>query len=163
MKLALLDIDGVLANDGHRVDHALNKRWGAYFDPKAVAADGLWKEGKALAESLVEDGWTVAYLTGRRSVLRPVTDAWLDSHLFPVGRLIMRESSWYAEKQSVPLANFKVDVMRNLQVRADIDALVLYDDDPEVVRLVQDEIGSLNAVLCTWNIKPKALIKKATA
>ncbi len=163
MKLALIDIDGVLANDTHRVQNALNKHWDAYFAPQAVAADALWKEGKALVDGLVEDGWTIAYLTGRRYILRNTTERWLDSHEFPFGRLIMRETQWYQEKEKIRLADFKVEVIRGLLTRSDIDALCLFDDDPEVVEPVQDAIGSQNAVLCTWNIKPKALIQKASA
>lgn len=80
MRLALLDIDGVLANDTHRVDHAINRRWVSYFDPKTVAKDGVWEQGHELAQRLVDEGWTVAYLTGRRSILRLTTEAWLDAN-----------------------------------------------------------------------------------
>lgn len=163
MRLALLDIDGLVANDSHRVDHAVNRRWATYFDPKLVAQDTVWPEGQQLAERLVDDGWTVSYLTGRRAVLRATTEAWLDQHGFPIGRLIMREAAWQNDIQSKPLAVFKVETMRRLLDRQDIDALVLYDDDPEVVRHVQDEIGFIYAVGCYWNVKPKALIKKASA
>ena len=163
MKLALLDIDGVLANDTHRVDHAINRRWVSYFDPKTVAADTVWEQGKDLAQRLVEEGWVVAYLTGRRAVLRLTTESWLDGHGFPIGRLIMRETAWQSDTQNKPLAVFKVETMKNLLVRPDIEELVLFDDDPEVIRHVQDEIGFIYAVGCYWNTKPKALIKKATA
>lgn len=163
MRLALLDIDGVLADERHRVDHAVNRRWAQYFDPKLVAQDGIWKQGQELAQRLVDEGWTIAYLTGRRSILRPVTERWLDAGLFPLGRLIMRETAWNADKQNVPLAEFKVNTIRELQARPDISEIVLYDDDPEVVRHVQDEIGFIYAVGCYWNVKPKSLIKKASA
>lgn len=163
MRLALLDIDGVLANDTHRVDHAINRRWISYFDPKAVSQDGVWEQGRALAQLLVEQGWTVAYLTGRRAILRGTTEAWLDRNGFPIGRLIMREAAWQSDRQNKPLAQFKVETMRTLLLREDIEELVLYDDDPEVVRHVQDEVGFSYAVGCYWNVKPKALIKKATA
>ena len=163
MKLALLDIDGVLANDGHRIDHALNKRWSQYFDPKLVGRDALWEEGKALADSLIEDGWVVGYLTGRRTILRVVTEQWLDAHEFPIGRLIMREQAWYNEKVKVPLADFKVEIIKDLLTRADVEDIVLYDDDPSVVSAIKDAVGSQHAILCTWNIKPQALITKATA
>jgi hypothetical protein len=163
MRLALLDIDGLVANDSHRVDHAVNRRWSQYFDPKTVAQDTVWPQGRQLAQRLLAEGWTIAYLTGRRAVLRTTTESWLDQHGFPIGRLIMREASWQSDFQNKPLAVFKVETIRALLQREDIESLVLYDDDPEVVRHVQDEVGSPYAVGCYWNIKPKALIKKATA
>ncbi len=163
MRLALLDIDGLVANDSHRVDHAINRRWSQYFDPKTVAQDTVWPQGQQLAERLVSEGWTIAYLTGRRAVLRATTEAWLDEHGFPIGRLIMRETAWNLDTQSKPLAVFKVETMQKLLTRDDIEELTLFDDDPEVIRHVQDEIGFIYAVGCYWNTKPKALIKKATA
>lgn len=163
MKLALLDIDGVLANDTHRVDHALNLRWNSYFDPRAVGADDVWPQGKSLAHALEMDGWTIAYLTGRRSDLRQVTEDWLDLFAFPMGRLIMRPNSWSSTEKKLPLADFKLKEIRALFfAREDIDQLTLWDDDPEVVRVITDELGSDYVRHCTWHIKQKAIVTKAT-
>lgn len=158
MKLALLDIDGVLANDSARLHHALARDYSAYFAKAAMSADVMHTEGLALAEKLQAEGWTVAYLTGRREDRRVVTEDWLDQHGFPMGRLTMR-----TPEQGMPLANFKQEYMLKLLVTANYTDVVLFDDDPEVIRFVQETLGAVHGVHCTWQIKEKALIKLAKA
>lgn len=159
-KLALIDIDGVIADERHRTEHAKNKEWNRYFHPNNILADGVWQEGKELVERLVEDGWQIAYLTGRREETRPATEKWLDRHKFPFGRLLMRPLP--NDKPKLPLALFKVDVIQNLPDDT-WDRIVLFDDDPAVIEQVNKDIGEGSAIHCTWHIKPDFLVKKATA
>lgn len=158
-KLALIDIDGVIADERHRTPYAEQKEWHSYFDPQRVIKDGVWQEGLALVTALREAGWEIGYLTGRREEIRNITEKWLDNHHFPWGRLIMRPLPTGAPK--VPLPQFKVNVMRDLPPLWDL--VVLYDDDPAVVKKVKEEVGELNALHCTWHTKPDFLIAKATA
>lgn len=156
--LAFFDIDGVLANDTHRVDHALAtpRRWSQYFAPSALAADGVWEQGRELLNQHASEGWLICYMTGRREDLRWVTQAWLSRHGFPVGALYMRPM-----KVKVPLARFKADLMERMVRVADGARVVLYDDDPEVIRVVQERLGEEVAVHCTWHVKQTALVKSA--
>lgn len=159
--LYLLDIDGVLADDRHRVDFARNKQWSRYFDPRVVATDGLWREGWNLAWALYlqPPGTSLTYLTGRSEDLRATTRAWLSKMALPEGDLIMRPR--YAPKTNRPrLADFKVDIIRDLIVSRPV---VLYDDDPEVVRAVRAAFGDQAAVRCTWHVKEKFLVKEAVS
>lgn len=162
MKLALFDIDGVLADDRHRVHHALARHWFKYFDRSLVAADSAWPEGVAAVRDFEEQGWTIGYLTGRREDLRDVTTKWLKRHGFPVGPLLMRPFTG----SGIPLALFKLDRIEKLYsadaLRPD-DQIILLDDDPEVIRVVGEKFGAGSVVHCTWHIKEKALIKTATA
>ena len=157
-KLALIDIDGVLADERHRTPFAEQKEWNRYFAPEMVIADGVWREGRALVNSLVAEGWEIAYLTGRREEIRNVTEQWLDSHQFPWGRLVMRPLPNGSGK--VPLPQFKANVMKTLPPLW--DEVVLYDDDPAVIALVQKELGKDKAVHCTWHVKPDFLVAKST-
>ena len=156
MNLALFDIDGVLANDSHRVKYALDRQWFKYFDKKLMAADKLWPQGRALVDRYAAEGWVIAYLTGRREDRRQVTEDWLDDNGLPCGRLVMRSFS-----DSMPLANFKERYIRNVVARENYTDVVLFDDDPEVIRFVQEQVGPAHAIHCTWHVKEKPLVKLA--
>jgi len=158
-KLALIDIDGVIADERHRTHYAEDKEWDKYFSPNRVGKDGVWVEGTELVSNLQEDGWDIAYLTGRREEIREATQSWLEEHNFPVGDLIMRPLP--NDEPKVPLANFKVNTMLALPTLW--DDVVLYDDDPEVIRLVKEKVGVNSAVHCTWHKKSEKLITEATA
>lgn len=157
MKLAFFDIDGVLANDTHRVKFALKRQWFSYFDTERMAADKVWQQGTQAVEDAIKSGWTIAYLTGRREDRRTVTEDWLDEHGFPPGRLVMRRFS-----QTMPLANFKEEYLRKVVSTGNFSDVLLFDDDPEVIRLVQEQLGEAHAIHCTWHKKKKAMVKVAT-
>lgn len=157
-EIAFFDLDGVLANDSHRVDHALAHRWAEYFDPKAVAADPVWPQGVAAVAAAQERGAEIFYMTGRRETLRFVTEPWLERNGFPKGMLFMRPLG-----VSTRLAELKAQMLESYQDLYPSVRVVLYDDDPEVVRVVQERLGSEAAVHCTWHIKQKALVRTATS
>jgi len=158
--IALLDLDGVLANDNHRVQYALNKQWDSYFDKDRIFQDGVWPQGKALHDALKADPDTeIQYLTGRREDLKAISSLWLMSNGFSKG--VVRTRPFAAS--GVPLANFKSAVIKQIKERQPNVLVVLYDDDPEVIRVVQRDHGIESGVHCTWHIKKKALVKAATA
>ena len=156
-KIAFWDIDGVIANDSNRVHFALERKWADYFRPDRMAADTVWEIGRTSLLVAQEMGYTIAYLTGRREDRRTVTQQWLDDNGFPFGKLVMRRFD-----QHVPLANLKTNYLASLIGRGYED-VVLFDDDPEVIRLVQETLGVDRARHCTWHVKQKALVKAATA
>lgn len=158
--LALLDLDGVLANDNHRVQHALDKQWAKYFDKDLILEDGVWPQGKALHDALRDDPDTeVQYLTGRREDLRAVSTLWLIINKFTRGQVRTRPFT----AAGVPLANFKSDVITEIKQQRPGVLVVLYDDDPEVIKQVRKDHGFEAGVHCTWHIKKKALVKTANA
>lgn len=160
MKLALIDIDGLIADDDHRVHFALEKKWTDYFKPELVVQDGLLPEGYDLVMSLVEDGWTIAYLTGRRDSLRGTTENWLDFYGFPMGRLTMKTLS---QSGTVTLANYKSDVIQDIVDLKSWEEVVLFDDDDAVIRHIQETFGESHGVHCSWYVKKKAMVKAAVA
>lgn len=158
--LALLDLDGVLANDNHRVQHALDKQWDKYFAKDAILQDGVWPQGKALHDTLRDDPDTeIQYLTGRREDLTSVSMLWLMISGFSRGKVRTRPFT----AAGVPLANFKSDVIKQIKQERPGVLVVLYDDDPEVIKQVRKDHGFEAAVHCTWHIKKKALVKTAIA
>lgn len=152
-RLALLDLDGVICDDRHRVHHALERDWGAYFG--LMDRDAVWRQGKDLYEACTLTDWDIAYLTGRRDGYRPVTQLWLRKHGFDHRLpLLMRP-----DDSSTRLAVFKAEVVSAM--RGDYADLVLFDDDPEVIRVVGEH--GVKVRHCTWHIKPSKMVKKALA
>jgi FMN phosphatase YigB (HAD superfamily) len=158
-KLALLDIDGVLADDRHRGHYAEQRMWFMYFDSERMAADGIWPQGRRLYQRLRRQGWQIRYLTGRREDRRNITTLWLRAS----GYEVSHTPSMRATGDPTPLANLKLERVRLLVDSGDYSKVVLFDDDPEVIRLVHERLGVQYAVHCTWHVKKKALVRAALA
>jgi FMN phosphatase YigB (HAD superfamily) len=170
-KIALFDLDGVLADDRHRVHFALKRDWNSYFAADLMAADGVWPEGVKQLQDMEADGWESRYLTGRREDTRAATLRWMAAHPelpYPTaaGAHELRMRKWSEAGFGVnklPLADYKLAVIQNLIATEKPERVVLFDDDPEVIRLVQETLGTVFAQHCTWYIKEKALVTEATA
>ncbi|HEX9993143.1 MAG TPA: hypothetical protein VGB14_09480 [Acidimicrobiales bacterium] len=128
--IAIVDIDGVVADVRHRVHHVRRrpKDWDAFF--AAAAADPPHPEGIALVQRLAEDH-DVVYLTGRPVHLKGDTEAWLDRHGIGGHRLLMRRAG-----DRRPAAAVKVGILRDLARRREVAIVV--DDDPVVVAAVRE-------------------------
>lgn len=169
-RLALVDLDGVLADDRHRIQYAIDKDWDEYFLPERILADDPWPEGQEMVARLVAEGFVVQYLTGRWSSLRTVTEEWLDRNGFPMRRLTMREPLWHPQNlsehggwPSMRLGEFKVDYIARMRQSGGYDAIHMYDDDPNVIEAVQAHFGSESGTLCTWSIKPTEVVVQGQA
>jgi hypothetical protein len=152
-RLAMLDLDGVLADDRHRVEHALRRDWGTYFD--LMRHDAVWPQGRDLYERVILAGFDLAYLTGRREQYAELTRKWLKRHEFDHDApLIMR-----FDEDRRPLAQLKAAIVADA---LDLyDEVWLYDDDPHVIELVAGFGHPAVARHCTWYTKPVAMIKRA--
>jgi uncharacterized HAD superfamily protein len=160
-KLALIDIDGVLADDSIRIHYALDKNWIQYFSEQNMMADKVLPQGWDLITQKLAEGYDVELLTGRREDLRGTTRAWLWYHEFPTLRIHMKPMG-----TKLPLATFKANYMLELKAKRALQGvtyseMILWDDDPEVVREVQKQLGSESAVHCTWYIKKSAMVTAA--
>ncbi len=151
-RLALLDLDGVICDDRHRVRYALAREWGDYF--ALCPRDTVWPRGREVYEACLLAGWDVAYCTGRRRDLRRLTRDWLGRHGFDETLpLIMRQ-----EEDRRPLAEVKATVVTEAR-HFGFREVWLYDDDPQVIKLA----AAAGAVTrhCTWYIKPERMVKRA--
>jgi uncharacterized HAD superfamily protein len=138
MGLAVVDIDGVVADVRHRLHHLDPPRsWPRFF--AAAAADGLLRQGAQLVADL-EQQHDVVWLTGRPEWLRAVTERWLDDQRLPVRELHMRPDGDHR-----PARLFKLGVLRRLRPRT-VDVLV--DDDPDVVRAARSD--GFRTLLADW-------------
>lgn len=138
--LAVLDVDGVVADVRHRLHH-LERRppdWSGFF--AAAADDPPLAQGLQLAHALVAD-YELAWLTGRPDRLRAVTEAWFADQGLPRAQLHMRR-----EGDRRPAAVVKTAMLRRLA--RDREVAVVVDDDPAVLAAVR--AAGLPAELADW-------------
>jgi hypothetical protein len=124
--IAVLDIDGVLADVRHRLPllERSPKDWDGFF--AGIPDDPPLDVGMALAAELAREH-EVLYLTGRPERTRAATSAWLCRHGLPPGRLVMRRDG-----DRRPARVLKLALLQRL---AGIAAVV--DDDPAVCAAVR--------------------------
>ena len=122
--LAVIDLDGVVADVRHRLHHVSGSRrdWDAFFD--GISADPVLPEGRAVVDRLATDH-EIAYLTGRPERTRDATEDWLARHGLPQGQVIMRP-----EGDRRPARLLKPRLLRSFA--ADRRVAVVVDDDGEV-------------------------------
>jgi hypothetical protein len=126
--LAVVDIDGVVADVRHRLPfiEGRPRQWDRFF--AAAADDPPLPEGVALVRELAADH-DVLWLTGRPERTRRATRAWLAAQGLPTEPLVMRPNRDFR-----PARVTKRDELRRL--RADREIALVVDDDPQVVDLL---------------------------
>ncbi len=138
--IAVIDIDGVLADVRHRLVH-LDKRpkdWGSFF--REAAKDLPLSEGIDAARRLAEV-YEVVYLSGRPEHLRKDTLAWFRRHGVPEGELHLRPRNDFR-----PARDFKVSMLRRFNDRAPVALLV--DDDALVLEAARS--AGFDVLPATW-------------
>ena len=123
--IAVVDIDGVLADAGHR-QHFLDGRpkdWPAFF--AAVGGDTVIADGRDLVARLAADH-DVVLLSGRPESTRADTEEWLRANGVAFARLVLRPD---ADRR--PARRFKGHALRRLGTPEEVAVVV--DDDPTVV------------------------------
>ncbi len=141
--IALVDIDGVVADVRHRV-HFVERRpknWDRFF--AEAVHDPPHAEGIAVVNRLLEDH-DVVYLTGRPEHLRAATDEWLAAHGIGGHRLIMRGAD-----DRRPSARFKVQAAANLARRRRVGIVI--DDDASVIDAMK--AAGYPTRLADWEIR----------
>lgn len=129
-RAVVLDLDGVVADTGHRMHHLRRrpKNWDGFFAD--AVHDPPHPEGIAIAREAADRGETVVYLSGRPERTREDTVTWLARVGAPSGEVVLRP-----EGDRRPARVVKVAALRRLARRLRLDVLV--DDDPEVVAAVR--------------------------
>lgn len=124
--MAVIDIDGVLADVRHRLHHLRGRPrdWEAFF--AGVSADPILEQGSRHVLEAQAAGLGIVYLTGRPERCRSDTVQWLAAHGLPEGRLLMRRDS-----DRRPARVLKVEALRRLSEAYEVAYLL--DDDPEVL------------------------------
>lgn len=138
--LAVIDIDGVLADVRHRVKH-LEKRpkdWHAFFT--AATKDPLLDTGYDTVRRLAEV-YEIVYLSGRPEYCRHDTLAWFARHGLPEGDLHLRPVHDHR-----PARVLKVEALHRLSRRSPVAVLV--DDDADVLAAARE--AGFDVLPATW-------------
>lgn len=138
--LAVFDLDGTLADAGHR-QHLLRRSprdWDAFF--AAAPDDPPLDEGVRLCRQAARE-CEIVYLTGRPERCRRDTADWLAVRELPEGRIFMRRND-----DRRPARRTKLEILRRLGAGRDIRMLV---DDDELVCLDAERAG-FRVVRAVW-------------
>lgn len=125
-KIAVVDIDGVIADVRHRLHFVKGspRDWDGFFD--AAPFDGVLLRGRSWIEDALASGLDIVYLTGRPERCRAATQGWLAEHGFPTATLLMR-----SDRDRRPARLLKVQALVELQ--RSMEVVSFLDDDPAVV------------------------------
>jgi hypothetical protein len=126
--VAVVDIDGVVADVRHRLHHLEGRRknWAGFF--AAAPDDPPHPEGLAVVARLADDH-DIVFLTGRPEQHRTATQRWLDAHGLGGHELEMRPAG-----DRRPAAAFKVERVRALAEDRDV-AIAVDDSEPVLTAL----------------------------
>jgi phosphoglycolate phosphatase-like HAD superfamily hydrolase len=129
LPLAIVDLDGVVADVRHRLHHVQGRRkdWAAFF--AAASDDPAHPEGLAVVETLARDH-EVVFLTGRPSHLHEDTVRWLELHGLGGRRVVMRPNG-----DRRPAAVAKLDMLAAVAAGRTVGIVV--DDDAAVLEAVR--------------------------
>jgi hypothetical protein len=138
--VAVVDIDGVVADVRHRLHHVRSrpKDWAAFF--AAAPEDPVLEQGRETVTRLAE-AFEVMYLSGRPEHCRDDTDAWLRRHRLPAGDLALRRAG-----DRRPARFVKVEALR--RISRDRTVAVLVDDDPLVLDAARE--AGFDVLPATW-------------
>jgi hypothetical protein len=138
--LAVVDVDGVLADVRHRLHFVAQrpKDWPAFFD--AAPQDPVLEQGLHVVKELAA-AYQIVYLSGRPERCRQDTLDWFERHGVPSGRLILRPRNDYR-----PARVTKVATLDALSEEATVAVLV--DDDPLVLEAAQ--AAGYDVLPATW-------------
>jgi predicted secreted acid phosphatase len=127
MKTYIVDIDGTLADLGHRLHFIQQepKQWDAFFE--ACSEDTPINGVIFVIKALLHDGAYIVFLTGRPEKVRAKTVTWLNEQGLPVNHLIMRRDGDHREDTVA-----KLELLRSLPTGAEIAGI--FEDRPSVCR-----------------------------
>lgn len=145
--LAVFDLDGTLADSGHRQHYLEGARrdWTGFF--AAAVDDPPLEEGVELALSSAEQ-CEVVYLTGRPERCRRDTLAWLERQGLPRGRVHMRPND-----DRRPARRTKLEILKRLGREREVRILV--DDDELVCDAA--ELAGFTVVRARWAVPSPSL------
>ncbi|MFF3957795.1 hypothetical protein ACFYY1_31990 [Streptomyces sp. NPDC001890] len=148
--LAVFDLDGTLADSGHRQHYLEGRRrdWDGFF--AAAVDDPPLAEGVRLALDSA-GSCEVRYLTGRPERCRRDTVAWLAEQGLPEGRVYMRR-----DDDRRPARRTKLEILKRLGREREIRMLV---DDDELVCDEAEQAG-FTVVRARW-AKASAALRDA--
>jgi hypothetical protein len=150
-KLALYDMDGTLSDDSHRRNLYVPGIYTPYWDREQLLKDKMWFAARLSTEAMRDAGWHLGVLSARSERNREVTEEWLEREGVDVHAVWLKgKENSYTE--NLTPAQFKLFKLIEILASGVWDAVVLYDNDREVVDLVKTHLGTQYVVLCSWDV-----------
>jgi len=143
MNLAIIDLDGVVADSTERFKRATRPDgsidWPTAFNPDLVALDVPIDGAEVAMKRLEQRGYTIVFLTSRPESMRDATQAWLDVHGLDYHDLVMKPRS----AQFIKTVRWKAAEVRRMVALAGRSAAdsVLFIDDEELHRDAARALG----------------------
>lgn len=141
-KMAIFDIDGVLADNSHRLHYALeDKDYEKYYSAEEVLKDKLILPGIDLLQALKDD-YNIHFVTARNKICCGATAQWLSENVIAYGYTENAITTVYRDEHDFrPSPIVKVEQMRKLfkflNVSEDNAEGLFIDDDPENVKAIE--------------------------
>lgn len=131
MKAVLMDLDGVLACNLHRIpfihDDRQNPDWERFYDAISEDPPLVWCR---ITRMIYEAGYYIIVLTNRPSRYRRGTMDWLMAHKVPFHELVMREPQHHYN-------NAKLSAVKRLS--KEFELVLAVDDDPHNISVFENE------------------------
>ena len=143
MNLAIVDMDGTVADNTHRQHLVTGPKadWRAFLAPALVALDAPIPLVKEALENFHDAGWRVIFLTGRNENLRETSSEWLFRHYgFDANQrtLFMRPNG-----ESSKATDYKGRMLHHLKKEFGPHPTLIYIDDNEHMMPVALEHGAI--------------------
>lgn len=155
--MIIFDIDGVLADNSHRLHYALvDKNYDKYYSEEEVLKDEPIHQGLMLLHDLQKIGVEIHFVTGRNECCEKATASWLYRHGLNIKKgmkLCCRD-----EKDYRPSPIVKVELIKGLFEALDKERAgtfstmepysgLFIDDDPENVIAVEKAFPNLKGIV----------------
>lgn len=130
----MFDLDGVIADGGHRqhflaAERSADKDWAGFFN--ACVDDPVIEQGRRLVGAISEE-FCVVILTARIHEIRDKTVAWLATNEVRHDWLILR-----GHREGAPSTEWKRGQLQQLQA-AGADVELALDDDPRNTAMLRE-------------------------
>ena len=136
MKAFIFDIDGVLSNPSHRIEHANNKDWDkfnsiAYLDKPITGSVHICRSVD------FANNHEIIFMTGRPEKFRDLTQKWLIDNIFSgVQRrklnLIMRPNGDFRRSSEYKLSEYE-------KLKNSYNIIGVFEDNEYVVKMWQEQ------------------------
>ena len=134
-KAIIVDIDGTLADNGHRKELAIQKRWDEFT--MQSGADEAFQFALDILDLAIIKGWTILFVTGRSDKYAALTALWLQEKAGMRNdidfRLFMRAEGDHREDTLI-----KGDIFE-AEIRGKFDVQFALDDRTRIVKMWREK------------------------
>jgi hypothetical protein len=135
IKAFIFDIDGVLSNPSHRIEHAKNKQWDEFHE-KSFLDDPIAASIEICKAIDVKNESSIIFMTGRPEKFRKITEKWLKDKLFNgierTLNLIMRPEGDFRKSSHYKLSEY-------LKLKENYEVIGVFEDNDFVIKMWREQ------------------------